>query len=250
VIRTREQLRADADADVAAFAELIAGQEESTGIPKPPKIEVSEVALKTVPFNFGIIEEPETEVFPGPAQPPETCASSVSILVSGVTIRTDCIPADFCNPGDLGVQFNDVAMNGSLSPNNVDLTGWCPDSSTPAGCIWDTVKLASYHYQVCDGVPFNESDEPIEWTVANMDGTWYVIGVAFFNVPRRGIAFYAEALNTTSPLVNTLVGYSASCRDTPLPSSRFLDVWFGDCSPGSGDFLWSVIAIGGSVTIS
>ncbi len=63
MIKTREQLRAEADADVAEFAELIAAdQSETTGIPKPPNIEVTEITLEPDHFDFGIIAEDEATV--------------------------------------------------------------------------------------------------------------------------------------------------------------------------------------------
>lgn len=58
--KTREQIRADADTDVAEFAELIAAeQSDTTGIPPEPEIKVTEINVDPEHFNFGVITAPE-----------------------------------------------------------------------------------------------------------------------------------------------------------------------------------------------
>jgi hypothetical protein len=59
---TRDEVKADVDAAVEEFAQLIAGQERATsGVPKAPTIEVEEVSLEGAPFDFGIDEQPTSE---------------------------------------------------------------------------------------------------------------------------------------------------------------------------------------------
>jgi hypothetical protein len=56
---TRDEAKADVDAAVEEFAQFIQGLDaETSGVPKPPTIEVDEVSLEGVPFDFGIEREP------------------------------------------------------------------------------------------------------------------------------------------------------------------------------------------------
>jgi hypothetical protein len=88
VIKTREQLRAEADADVAEFSELLASsQSDTSGIPPPPRIDVTETNLDPEPFEFPQLAEPENAV--------GACCSEDGC---GVTLQSGC-PGIWLGPG-------------------------------------------------------------------------------------------------------------------------------------------------------
>ncbi len=63
---TREELLADIDKATQSFAARIMAQtQESSGIPRTPKIEVSESSIKTNPLNFELDGEPTAQAAPG-----------------------------------------------------------------------------------------------------------------------------------------------------------------------------------------
>ncbi len=146
MIKTREQLRAEADASVAEFAELIAGQEETTGIPRPPKIEVSEIALDVKPFDFGIIAEPETEVFQGEpiTPPPVGCPpDGIPITVSFSGIIADCA---CLGRGEI---VRDVSINGTFIIPSLGGGFW-----QGSGGVGD---VTSYEHPDCSGMSTTET---------------------------------------------------------------------------------------------
>lgn len=96
----RRQIRAQADADVAAFISSL-DQDEGTGVPPPVKITVSEVSTKPVqfdPFAFGH-EESGTAPSAG-STPTPTCECPRDVTeISGFTMSGD---ARYVNVG-LGI---------------------------------------------------------------------------------------------------------------------------------------------------
>ena len=209
MIKTREQLRADADADVAAFAELIAGQEESTGIPKPPKIDVSEIALAVKPFNFGIIEEPETEVFEGPGPPGGEvfCPSFIFTSFSGVIFDCGCFQPDGSSGSEIvsGGTFNS-ATDGMTKGFNVN----CLDQP----CVWnqsthnietDITLFAGSTDCSTVGIP---STSDVNFLMV-FDGSLYHLFA--YNVTALAAIFYGTTANLSSPISNIL-----TCSATPI----------------------------------
>lgn len=116
---SRRQIRAQADADVAAFISSL-DQDEGSGVPPPVSIRISEVSTKPVKFSPFVLGREESETAPVPVHPPITtgacCISGdCSILsesdcsIAGGTYQgdnTDCdpnpcpSPCSFCNlPG-------------------------------------------------------------------------------------------------------------------------------------------------------
>lgn len=58
---TREEILAELDEATSAFAAQIAASDETTGVPKPPRIEVTESSLDPVRFNFDLSHDPRSE---------------------------------------------------------------------------------------------------------------------------------------------------------------------------------------------
>lgn len=64
------QIRAEAEEAARDFAELIATEQDTSGIPAPPNIEISETSLDEKPFGLNLTEEPTAEAFPNDDIPP------------------------------------------------------------------------------------------------------------------------------------------------------------------------------------
>lgn len=79
----RRQVRAQADADVAAFIESL-GQDEGTGVPPPVRINITDVSTKPVKFSPFAFGREDSGASPGPKVPP----SSVPWAC--------CLPDDSC----------------------------------------------------------------------------------------------------------------------------------------------------------
>ncbi len=187
------------------------------------------------------------------ATSPAGCVdTALTIEVSGIEIPICFVEVD-CTAGDGSSSYDDIAINGSKFLDVFDVTARCGDGSTPPGCytfLFDdnVFHRKGYISADCSGTPAHEADYGIAWVIANVDSTWYIVGQGF----QTGfeLFFYASAADLSSPIANQLTSFSAACRDDALPSSNFLDYWFGDCTPGSGDFLWTFLGINGSVTVS
>lgn len=85
----RRQIRAQADADVAAFIASL-DQDEESGVPPPVKIKISEVSTQPVefaPFDFGH-EESGTATAAGSTPAPATCPHSVAPCTIDLTVST------------------------------------------------------------------------------------------------------------------------------------------------------------------
>lgn len=71
MIRTREEVRAAAEADAQEFSELLdSSQSDTSGIPSQPRIDVSELDLQANVFDFEVFVDPFSEAIPGDGSGP------------------------------------------------------------------------------------------------------------------------------------------------------------------------------------
>jgi hypothetical protein len=145
---TREELLADIDEAAQAFAEQIVAQdEETTGVPKPPKIEVTESQLDPVKFGFDLTHDPSSEsagvdefggggppiIPPGPPPPPPHVGACCGSSFGGCSMQTPELcsglggsymgDGSFCDPAVCGDETTGACCSG----------GGCTITSS-AGC--------------------------------------------------------------------------------------------------------------------
>lgn len=123
MIRTREEVRAAAEADAQEFSELLdSDQNDTSGIPPPPQIDVSEVLLEANIFDFELAIDPTAESFPGGegglgacCDDETNCTVTTEADCDGnfQGVGTDCEPNpcnDCPNPDSVCVTFADIVV--------------------------------------------------------------------------------------------------------------------------------------------
>ena len=137
-----EDIRAEADAATAAFAKLLSSSgQETTGIPKPTEITVSET--ETDVEKFGLLGKPESGAQPIPPgqgghvePPPPTDCGSITATITGLAINEDCYPNGFCDECVVALKFTDLGVNGAMTipgfgPSDPVDADWCDPNPVP-----------------------------------------------------------------------------------------------------------------------
>lgn len=155
---TREELLADIDEATQAFAEQIASQdEETTGVPKPPKIEVTESQLDPVRIGFDLDHDPSSET--------DTPTSD------GIITITPPDTGACCRPGGAGCSVEspaECAHDGGTymgtgshcvpdpCPSEEPIGACCNDESCSIHTLGDCTDGGGYYlgdFSVCDPNP-------------------------------------------------------------------------------------------------
>jgi hypothetical protein len=279
---TREQIRAEADQAAQEFAEQIAQSEnETTGIPKPVKIIITETETDVEPFGLNF-EAPETaseapaagDGGGGGEPPPEPCPLT-SIVISGVSINPGCYVGDngACT-NQWSNTWQDVSLNGDATiVRGFTLNDYCGGTAySDDDCIWifNTGIIRVYNHAPnpnpdypdhspdpflpshCDhSPPPAPYDSVVEGAVMRLAGHWYATirntdyGPAANSVPF--IIFEGNSATTTIP--NGISGFDTSCTQYSF-SGVIDDIYWGNCSSGSGTDNWALLAAGGSIVVT
>lgn len=183
------------------------------------------------------------------------CENTKDVIFSGVSIRSDCLGPDFCFAGEPSIVLSEVSFNGTtttLDHIGTTLTDYCDPNLPPLDCAWQNLSSAvvchrdSYRNDDCTDL-MSESDILAQILVGKNGATWYALVEASFTGTNMGLLFYGTG--TTTTISNSLSSYSSTCGDT-IQSSPLLDIWYGDCTAGSGDQTYTIIGSGGTATIS
>jgi len=199
------------------------------------------------------------EGFPANLPPPPIVGCGTpTLVVSGVTVNTACQSAPWGCSGGGSYQLVDTGFNstGVLTDAGPILGDWC-DGYDPADCIYlyDVGDLESHtytsplHYD-CSGTPNFTYNYHAQGVVAFIAGVWYVWIYNYFDGPANQFSdFFFGSSASPSSIANALTGFDAPCSPT-VRSSALMDVYFGDCTPGSGDYLLAAQGAGGTVSIT
>lgn len=278
---TRAQIRAEAEQEAQDFAERVAelGQETS-GVPRRPKIEVSETSTDVSPFDLNF-EAPETESQAPSAgeggggetpPPPDSCPALTSILISGISINPGCYIGDngACN-NSWSNKWQDISLNGFATiTSSHSLTDWCGPGYGDDDCIWifNTGIIRVYNYgplpnpdpppptvipSHCDNGSPSPYDSVVEGAIVRLGGRWYATirntdyGPAANNVPF--IIFNGNGGLTTPTIFNDISGFDTSCNQY-THSGVIDDLYWGECTTGSGTDNWAHLGSGGSIVVT
>jgi hypothetical protein len=118
---TREEARAEADQAAQEFAAQMAEGSTTTGIPKPPKVTITETSTDVEPF--GLDFEPQSTVVQGEGGPPGPPPDCTPCSLRHLSIRFRCagnIQCDQCFP-NCGLANWDCGLMGLPPPIELDI---------------------------------------------------------------------------------------------------------------------------------
>ncbi len=237
----RRQIRAQTDEDVATFIAQL-DSDVGSGVPPPPRIEVTEVSSQPVELELLPFGGQGSGAEPAPPTPPGCGCGSPTIFlnVADMEICPDCF-----STGSISVRFSDVSINGNFTATRFNT------DYGPGNCLWEVFgTLPQINAQFFGNPDCSGSIDPVtqnvQYFIGRFFGIWYfeaILGNVNFH---DFLLFYATS-ESHIRFVNriTCSGYLGIHLDDP-----FQDYVFGDHTPHSGARDITGIASAGAAIIT
>ena len=196
----------------------------------------------------------------GGTPPPAPCDPSITIELSGVSIDETCYNFGACQPFVCALQITDLGFNGTFGPDSyTEPNDWCGGTEPSGmGCFY-TFTCGPMHWDSYCAHPPGDCSSAVSFSddfnafgiLVKVGTTWYV------QIQNNSISqasqsleyFYAETTSIASPIANFLTGPFGGCSFYNR-NNVLMDIWNGDCTPGSGaqDFVQG--GSGGTIQIN